>query len=69
MNYTKLLIIFGIFLFISGCSDFAMICSLNPFYLEKNVALAPEIEGNWSAHPIQSKPDSNNKNSGKWEKS
>jgi len=68
MNYRKLLIIFGIFLFISGCSDFAMICSLNPFYLEKNVALAPEIEGNWSAHPIQSKSDSNNKNSGKWEK-
>jgi hypothetical protein len=68
MKLRKLLIVSGILLFISGCSDFMMICSLNPFYLEKNVTLAPEIEGNWSVHPIQSKKDSTEKNSSLWEK-
>ena len=67
MKPRKLLIAFGIFLFISGCSDFCMICSLNPFYLDKNITLAPEIEGNWSAQPIQSKKDSNDNNSSHWE--
>jgi hypothetical protein len=70
MKLRKLLIVTGIFLFISGCSDFCMICSLNPFFLEKNVALVPEIEGNWSAHPILSKsdPNNNNSNNSHWEK-
>lgn len=67
MKLKKLLIVFGIFLFVSGCSDFMMICSLNPFYLEKNVVLAPEIEGNWTAHEIKSKKDSADDNSSKWE--
>lgn len=67
MKLRKLLIISGIFLFISGCSDFMMICSLNPFYLGKNVILVPEIEGNWSAHQIQSKKDSTDNNSSHWE--
>ncbi len=68
MKLRKLLIISGILMFISGCSDFMMICSLNPFYLEKNIVLAPEIEGNWTVHPIQSKKDSTDKNSSPWEK-
>lgn len=68
MKLRKLLIVFGILLFISGCSDFCMICSLNPFYLDKNITLAPEIEGNWSVYPIQSKKDSTKKNSSPWEK-
>jgi hypothetical protein len=68
MKLRKLLIVSGILLFISGCSDFMMICSLNPFYLDKNITLAPEIEGNWTAHSIQSKSDSKSKNSSKWEK-
>jgi len=68
MKLRKLLIVSGILLFISGCSDFMMICSLNPFYLEKNVTLAPEVEGNWSIHPIQSKKDSTDNNSSMWEK-
>jgi hypothetical protein len=67
MKLRKLLLAVGIFLFISGCSDFIMICSLNPFYLEKNVVLAHEIEGNWSVQPIQSKKDSTDKNSSHWE--
>ncbi|HAQ21618.1 MAG TPA: hypothetical protein DCR40_20670 [Prolixibacteraceae bacterium] len=69
MKFRKLLIVTVIILFISGCSDFIMICSLNPFYLEKDVTLAPEIEGNWSVHPIQSKKDSTEKNSSHWEMS
>ncbi|MDP3913393.1 MAG: hypothetical protein Q8R96_06625 [Bacteroidota bacterium] len=67
MKLRKLLIVSGILLFISGCTDFFMICSLNPFYLEKNITLSPEIEGNWSAQPIQSKKDSTDKNSSHWE--
>jgi len=67
MNYKKLLFVFGIILILSGCSDFLMICSLNPFYLEKNVVLSPEIEGNWSIKPIQAKKDSTEKNSSGWE--
>ncbi len=67
MKLRKLMIVFGIFLFFTGCSDFMMICSLNPFFIDKNVALAPEIEGNWSVRPIQSKKDSTDKNSNHWE--
>lgn len=67
MKPKKLLLIIGIIFFISGCSDFLMICSLNPFYLEKNIVLASEIEGNWSAHPIKSKSDSTSKSSSHWE--
>ena len=67
MKLRKLLLVFGIILFISGCSDFIMICSLNPFYLEQNITLSPEIEGNWTAHPIQSQKDSTDKNSSLWE--
>lgn len=67
MKLRKLLIASGILLFISGCSDFMMICSLNPFYLDKYVVLAPEIEGNWTAHEIKSKKDSADNNSSHWE--
>ena len=67
MKLRKLLIVAGILLFISGCSDFCMICSLNPFYLDKNIALLPEIEGSWAAHPIQSQKDTKDKNSSPWE--
>lgn len=67
MKTRKFLLIVGILLFISGCSDFRMICSLNPFYIKSNITLAPEIEGNWSASEIKSKKDSNGKNSSHWE--
>jgi len=67
MKLQKLLVISGIILFFTGCSDFMMICSLNPFYLEKDVKLAPEIEGNWSISPLRSKKDSADKSSSPWE--
>lgn len=67
MKRRKLLIIFVSLLFFSGCSDFMMICSLNPFYLAKDVVVVPELEGNWTAREIQSKSDSTQKNSSRWE--
>lgn len=67
MKLKKLLIVAGILLFISGCSEFVMICSLNPFYLEKNVTLVPEVEGNWSPQTIKCKEDSTEKSSSHWE--
>lgn len=67
MKLRKLLFAAGFLLFISGCSDFMMICSLNPFYLDKYVVLTPEVEGNWSAHEIKSKKDSADNNSSHWE--
>lgn len=67
MKTPKFFLIIGIILFLSGCSDFMMICSLNPFYISKNVTFAPEIEGNWSATEIKSKKDSTDKNSSHWE--
>ena len=67
MKYRKLLIVAGILFFVSGCSDFMMICSLNPFYIEKNITINAEIEGNWTAQPIRSKTDSLEKNNNHWE--
>jgi len=70
MKRRKILIVLSLLLSFSGCSDFMMICSLNPFYLNKNITLTPEIEGNWSAHKIQSNSGSNSKsaNNNHWEK-
>lgn len=56
MNRSKSLIIIGMILLLTGCTDFFMICSLNPFYLEQNVVLIPEVEGRWAASPVHLKP-------------
>lgn len=66
MRLRKLLIVCGIILFISGCSSFVMICSLNPFYLKENITLVTEIEGDWKMEPIQSEKDSSENNSTHW---
>jgi hypothetical protein len=34
-----------------------MICSLNPFYLEKNISIVSGIEGKWLAQPVKAKSD------------
>jgi hypothetical protein len=54
MKLRKLLIVSVILLFISGYSDFKMICSLNPFYLDKN----KENEGYFTTLEIKTKEDS-----------
>ena len=63
MNRLKVLIVIAIILLITGCNDFFMICSLNPFYVDKNVVLLHEIEGKWSANPLttQNNPDKEEK--------
>ncbi len=53
MNRFKVLIVIALVLLINGCNDFVMICSLNPFYLDKNVVLVHEIEGKWNAIPLR----------------
>lgn len=67
MKPKKLLLIIGIILFISGCNDFFMICSLNPFYLEKNIVLSPEVEGSWSASSLRAKSDTTKKDNNIWQ--
>ncbi len=57
----NLWLITGLMLLILGCNNFYMICSLNPFYVEKNVILIPAVEGSWFASPAktsQTSPDS-----------
>jgi hypothetical protein len=58
MRRLKKLFVIGIVLLLTGCTDFFMICSLNPFYLEKNVRLLPEVEGKWKATPKHKRSDS-----------
>ena len=55
MKRPKVIMMIGFILLFTGCTDFFMICSLNPFYLEKNVILLPEIEGSWTALPLRIK--------------
>jgi hypothetical protein len=61
------LIVLGLLFIFAGCSDFFMICSLNPFYLDKNITLAPEVEGNWTAIPIRTEAEKNSQNNNPWE--
>ncbi len=55
MNRPRVLILFFLILLLSGCTDFFMICSLNPFYLKKDITLVPELEGRWSPLALRSK--------------
>jgi hypothetical protein len=50
----------GFLLLIMGCDNIYMICSLNPYYVEKNIILNPAIEGLWFARPVKSVKDSAN---------
>ena len=47
MKRKKLFLITGLLLLLIGCDNYYMICSLNPFYIEKNILLEPRIEGTW----------------------
>jgi hypothetical protein len=58
MKRKKLLLVTGFLLLLFGCDSYYMICSLNPFYIEKNVILETRIEGSWTANPIHCKKDS-----------
>ena len=66
MKRFKVLIISLFIISLSGCSDFCMICSLNPFFMDKDITLVPAIEGKWKANTISSKQDNKDKNSSSW---
>jgi hypothetical protein len=53
MKRLKVLIISLFILSLAGCSDYYMICSLNPFYLDKDVTMVTAIVGKWKAIPLQ----------------
>ena len=57
MNRPKAIFLLCMILLLTGCTDFFMICSLNPFYLDKNITLAQEIEGRWKAMPLHMIPE------------
>ena len=58
MKRRKLLLITGLLLLLIGCDNYYMICSLNPFYIEKNIILESRIEGSWMAKAVQATKDS-----------
>ena len=57
MKRKKLFYITGLLLLLIGCNNYYMICSLNPFYIEKNILLEPRIEGAWMAKAVQATKD------------
>ncbi len=64
MKRRKMFLIMVMILLVTACDDFFMICSLNPFYQEKNITPIPDIEGIWSAAPAKIAADTTkNKNS------
>ena len=70
MKIKKILFILFIFFLIAGCGDYFMICSLNPFYIEKNITLEDEIEGSWIAKviPAVDIPENDNHIAATWGK-
>jgi hypothetical protein len=34
----------------AGCREYILVCSLNPFYVEKNMVLEKAVEGKWQAN-------------------
>jgi len=58
MKRKKLFLITGLLLLLIGCDNYYMICSLNPFYIEKNIFLEPRIEGSWVAKAVETPKDS-----------
>jgi len=65
MRRKKLLFITGLLFFLIGCDNYYMICSLNPFYIEKNILLEPRIEGSWFAKDDNASKDSGSANDSK----
>ena len=56
----KFLILLAGIILTTGCDDYYMVCSLNPFYLEKDIVTISGIEGKWKAKPHNSKTSDSN---------
>ena len=54
----KLFPILCLLLLFIGCDSYYMICSLNPFYIEKNIISETRIEGSWTAKSLPAEKDS-----------
>ena len=54
----KLFPILCLLLLFIGCDSYYMICSLNPFYIEKNIIFETRIEGSWTAKSLPAEKDS-----------
>ena len=44
--------IFALMALLIGCDNYYMTCSLNPFYIERNILLESSIEGSWAAKAV-----------------
>ena len=62
MKRKTLLLITGLLFLLIGCDNYYMICSLNPFYIGKNILLEPHIEGSWLAKAVKAPNDSGSSN-------
>jgi len=64
MKLKKLLLFLAVLILFIGCDNYYMICSLNQFYIEKNIVLIDRIEGSWMAKSVSPRNDS--KSSSNW---
>lgn len=64
MKQRKLLLLVGLLFLFMGCDNYYMICSLNQFYVDKNITYIDRIEGSWTAKSISPRNDA--KSSSNW---
>ncbi len=67
MKYQKMFLITLMILLFTACDNFFMICSLNPFYQEKNITLIPDIEGIWTTAQTNTPADTTQSKGSVWE--
>ena len=67
MGPKRFLIATLFFLLFLSCDDLFMICSLNPYYVEKNIVLEPSFEGQWKAKQDYEHPDTTSTHSSYWD--
>jgi hypothetical protein len=61
MKKSKTITVAVLIFLLWGCNDFFMVCSINPYYIEKNIVLDPTLEGTWLSSPVNPVNASNDK--------